>query len=449
MSPADSSPLASIAARISRPIAALLGAIRERPILYWGFTVPLTVTVFEQSEGLVAGVPPIVPITAVFLLLAVLKGGTKQVVSTWLASPMALWLYVVVCVIEVFLMLYHRNPQGWAWVAGRVAFFLVMGATVANCGDVNDVKDALKGLTLGVGVIGLLTIVHALGIANLPSAWPARWAGRTFGPVQIPFPRTLGIRMTYNKFGVLAAAAVATVLAPSLADEPLIRPPWFRAALIVTIMAAVLLSQTRGVYLTILWTLGLGAAFALRRRERFRWLSSAAGAWWAAGSYALCLVLGNVLFLAVAPQWLLNLGYAQSVRNVLLRLDLNAQGWLVFQRAPLLGIGHGTFPHLSGGGANIHNHFWEQFVATGILGGIPYVLFHMFILVGALRLLGSSRLSLRAVAIVLVVSVSATYLAYQFSLGFFTSVFAVICGLVLSARREDRRPSGATSEQTS
>jgi hypothetical protein len=186
----------------------------------------------------------------------------KQFVSTWQASPVALCLYVTVCATEVFLMLYHRNPQGWAWVAGRVTFFLVMGATVGNCGDVNDVKDALKGLPRGVGVIGLMTIVLALEFVDLPSAWPARGAGRTFGPVQIPFPRTLGIRMTYNKFGVLAAVALATVLAPSGGDGQSIRPLWFRAALFCTITAAVLLSQTRGVYLTILWTLGLSGALS-------------------------------------------------------------------------------------------------------------------------------------------------------------------------------------------
>jgi len=447
MRSADSSPLASVAARIAGPIVALCGNIWERPNLYWGFLVPLSVTVLAKSEGLVAAVPPIVPLTAVFLLLAILKRGTRQVVATWQANPVALWLYVLVCAIEVFLMFYHRDPQGWAWVAGRVAFFLVMGTTVANCGDVNDVKDALRGLTCGVGVIGLLTIVHAVGFVDLPSAWPARWAGRTFGPVQIPFPRTLGVRMTYNKFGVLAAVALATVLAPSAGDEPFIQPAWFRVALLCTIMAAVLLSQTRGVYLTSLWTLGLSAAFALWKHRRFQWLSSMAGAWCATGSYASLLVLGNVLFLTVAPAWLVNVGYAQSVRNVLLRLGLNAQGWLVFQRAPLLGIGHGAFPDLRGGGVNIHNHFWEQFVSAGILGGIPYLLFHMLILVGALRLLGSSRPSLRAVALVLVVGVSATYLAYQFSLGFFTSVFAVICGLVLSIKPKERRLSRACDER--
>ncbi len=427
-------------APIVRPIAALLGSIWERPILYWSFLVPLSVTVFEESEGLLAAVPPIVPLTALLLLLALVKGGTKQVVSTWQASPATMGLYVLVCAIEALLTLYHPNPQGWVWLAGRVTFFLVMLATVATCHNVNDVKDALKGLTCGVGVIGLLTIVQATGFAELASAWPARWAGRTFGPLQIPFPRTLGLRMTYNKFGVLASVALATVLAPSAGDEPLVRPSWLRTALFLAVIAAVVLSQTRGVYMTILWTLGLMAALWLGKHRLTRWLSSGAGAWSAAGCYALLLVLGNVLFPVVAPESLIDVGYAQSVRNVEARLDFNSQGWLVFKQAPLLGIGHGNFPSLQRWGKNIHNHFWEHVVSTGILGGIPYLLFHMLILVGAMRLLGSWQPSSRTVAVVLVVSVSATYLAYQFSLSFFTSVFAVICGLVLTLEHEERRP---------
>ena len=70
----------------------------------------------------------------------------------------------------------------------------------------------------------------------------------------------------------------------------------------------------------------------------------------------------------------------------------------------------------------------------------------MLILVGALRLLGSSRSSSRVIAVVLVVAVSATYLAYQFSLSFFTSVFALLCGLVVSVQREDCRLSDAAAQ---
>lgn len=167
-----------------------------------------------------------------------------------------------------------------------------------------------------------------------------------------------------------------------------------------------------------------------------RWLASARGAWLATVSYALLLIVANVIFPLVAPPWLLNVGSDMSVANVHLRIDANAVGWQVFKQAPLLGIGHGTLLRMTDLVEAIHNHFWEHVVATGIVGSVPYLLFHMWILVSALRLLGSRRASVRAMAKALVVSVSATYLAYQFSAGFFTSVFAVVCGLVICAGRE-------------
>jgi hypothetical protein len=448
MSSHGTRPASSIIAAIARPVVALLRSILERPALLWGLLVPLSVTVIAESGELVATVPPIVPLTALFLLLAFLKGGADNILSTWRASPVAVWLYLAVCAVEVLLMLYHGSPQGWAWVAGRVTFLLVMAATAAMCGRERDVQDGLRGLTYGVGAIALLTIVHALGLVEVPTAWPLRWAGRTFGALQIPFSRTLGVRMTYNKFGVLAAAALATVLAPSPEREPLIRPSWLRAALFAATLAAAVLSQTRGVYLTVLWTLGLSLALRLVMRRRSVWLAGPAGSWLAVGTYALLLVLGNVLVVSVAPQWLIDVGYAASVDNVFRRMELNAEGWSVLKDAPLLGVGHGTFALLTRRGQNIHNHFWEHVVSTGIVGGVPYLLFHMLILVRALQLLGSPRPSVRAFAFAFAVSVSGTYLAYQFSLSFFTSVFAVLCGLLLSLEREQGRQSTAPEQRT-
>lgn len=434
--------------RLTRPIVALAGKMWERPALLWSVLVPLTVTVLADSGGLVATMPPVVPLTALFLLLAILKGGTKNILATWRASPAAVWLYLAVCAIEVLLMFYHRSAEGWAWVAGRVTFLLVMAATVAVCSDERDIRDGLAGLAYGVGAISLLTIVHAVGLVTVPTAWPLGWSGRTFGPFQIPFSRTLGLRMTFNKFGVLASAALAAVLAPAPGHKPFVRRAWLRVAIFFAVVAAAVLSQTRGVYLTVVWTLGLSVALWLVRRRRSGWLASSVGSWLAVGSYALLLVLGNVLFTAVAPQWLINVGSSVSADNVFLRMELNAQGWLVLREVPLLGIGHGAFPLLQGSAYNIHNHFWEHVVSTGIVGGVPYLLFHLLILVRALQMLGSLRPSVRAAAHVLVVSVSGTYLAYQFSLSFFTSVFAVLCGLVLALRREEARLSTAPDAHT-
>ena len=88
-------------------------------------------------------------------------------------------------------------------------------------------------------------------------------------------------------------------------------------------------------------------------------------------------------------------------------------------------------------GASIHNHFWDHLVSTGLVGGIPYLLFHLLILVSALSLFARSRGITKAVASVLSASVFITYLAYQFAPLFFVAVFAVTCGLVVALNRDE------------
>ena len=78
--------------------------------------------------------------------------------------------------------------------------------------------------------------------------------------------------------GKVRSSVTSTVLAPSAGGETLIRPFWLRIVVFFTLMAAVVLSQTRGVYLTALWTLGLSAALRLGMRRWFARLASAVGA---------------------------------------------------------------------------------------------------------------------------------------------------------------------------
>lgn len=446
MNASVSSLLASLVGRITTRVHALLGIVLARPILWFCLLVPLSITLYGRDNTLVIGRPAIIPITAVFVLLAVLKGGVKRVVSTWRASPEVFGLYVLVLLTEVFLMFYHRSPEGWAYMGGRVAFFAVLLTAVAHCDDVNAAKDALTGLTYGVGVIGLLTLIHALRIVDLPFALPVL-PSRTFGPIQMPLPRTLGLAMSPNRFGILAAVALATAMTGAGGNQRIVRPSWARALLFCVIMAAAVISQTRGVYLTVLLTLGLGIILLASDRATRR-LAGTREAWLTVGCYAVALTLANVVFPVVAPEWIVDVGIEQNGANVTLRADANMMGWLLFKQAPLSGIGHGMFLRRTLLLEGIHNHFWEQLVSTGILGGLPYLLFHMLILVSALQLLGSWRSSVRAVAKVLVVSVSATYLAYQFFTGFFTPVFAVLCGLVLSVQREEQRLGRPANGQT-
>ncbi len=421
-----------------RHVARWFRSIWDHALFVFGFLIPLSIAVFGREGTLLVKIPPIVPVTAVFLLVAGGKGGLRRVVSTWRASPVVLWLYVLVCGVEAVLMVYHRNPNGWFYLGGRAMFLAVLLVVAALCDGLGAARDCLVGMACGAVVIALLSVLHASGIVYLPFATPL-WPVRTFGPLRMPLPRTVGLDMTPDKFGILASVALATAMARAHDGRWLLPWPWFRAVLVASVVLAALITQTRGVYLTVLWAIGLGALLVLAGKQAADRLDRARVAWVLAIAFAASLVVANIAFPFIAPDWLVDVGGQESVDGVLTRLGANATGWLVLRRFPVAGIGHGRFRAVSGFRTGIHNHFWEHIVATGIVGGLPYILFHLLILVHALRLLGSSTGAIyRAVALVLVVSVSATYVAYQFFPGFFTSVFAAVCGLVVSVRREEQ-----------
>jgi O-antigen ligase len=431
-----SSRLTAIAEGPSGLLRGPLGVARAHPMFWLGLLIPLTTTVYGQDNVPLINIPPIIPISAVFVLVALVRGGVEQVVGTWKASPAAFWLYASVCAVEVFLMFYHRNPRAWAWVGGRAMFFTVLLTAVALCDDVDAARQALRGLTFGVGVISLLTLIHALQVVYLPFGLPLE-PSRTFGPFRVPLPRTLGLAMSRNRFGILAAASLATVVASSLADGPRIGPWWARAVLVSLVLAAGAITQTRGVYLTMSLAMGLSLLLRLARQSARRWFTGSRGALCVVAGYFVLLVLANVIFIEVVPPWLVDLGAAEDVYSVASRTQLNAVAWLSFLRAPLLGVGHGTVIHTTYEDVYVHNHFLEQLMSTGVVGSVPYLLFHFWVLFTAVRLLASPQPSSRAVAMALVVSVAATYLAYQFFLSFFTPTFALLCGLVLSVQRQE------------
>ncbi len=420
--------LASVVALGTYPLAAVLIRIWKRPGFYFGLAVTLSVTVLGTKAGLLPSfVPPIVPVCALFLLLAVSRGGVHRIVSTWQASPTAFWLFVLVCVVEALVGLYYGSATKWAYPAGRWAFFVVLLTTVALCEDTGAVGSVLRGVTCGAAFISLLAVLRVVQVA--PDAAGVA-LGRTFGPVLMPFRRTLGVAMSPDKYGIMASVAVATLVVGASMQNGEGWPRPVRALLLIVTLAGAVISQGRGVYMTVLLAMGL-SVLAVRGAELARRLSGARIAWFVAIAYATGLLLANLLFPYLAPQALVNVGSERSVRNVYSRIEANALGLQLLRQQPVLGIGHDTIEQLTFTTTGIHNHFFEQFVATGLVGGIPYLLFHLLVLAGAVRLMGQAPLHLGAAARTLVISVLSIYLAYQFFPGFFVSIFALISGLVL------------------
>ncbi len=406
---------------------------RRRGLMF-GFLMCLSISALGTKSGyLITLIPPVIPISASFLLVVLAKGGVKRTLSTVRLNPLIFSLYVLVCVAEGFLMLYHGSRLGVAYVAGRVGFFLVFVSAVAICEDERIVQDILRGMTYAAALIGLLSLVHASGFLPVPFGQRTK-PPRTFGPFRMPFPRTLGHPMSHNKFGILASVSLATVTQTGLGGKGIIEPIWASGVLLALTVLGVLITQTRGPYLTVLVAIGLSAYLLLLRKRQRPWYSSPRGSWGAAVLYLGLLILANVLFPVLAPDFLLDVGGPRDVYSALGRVDANVVAWRLFTESPFLGIGHGNFDQYHNGETGIHNHLLEQLASTGLVGGAPYVLFHVLVLVSALRQLGHHQGLSQAVSRVLCVSVLATLFAYQFFPGFFVSTFAVISGLIVARR---------------
>lgn len=436
---------ASLVALTTYPVVAVLSRLWRRPAFYFGFLTTLTVTVLrEGSWSAPTPLPPVLLASLGFLAIAITKGGIGRIASTCLRNPVVFLLYVFVCSIEVLLMYYHGSEGGWVYVAGRIGFLLVLLSAAAVSKDAAAAKDIIRGMTYGVGVMGFLTLVHAMQIVNLPFG-ASLAPGRTFGPVQMPLPRTMGIDVSPGKVGILGAIAVSTVLLSSAGTNRIIEGFWPRVVLSVLAAAAVVITQTRGAYLAVLAAVGFSTYLLIERSRERSWFASSFGSGLVIVLYCFLLVLGNLTFPTLAPDAILNVGGTHTAENVFVRAESNAMGWKLLSRSPLLGIGHGNFIYLSFTEAGIHNHFWDQFVSAGLLGGIPYLLFHVLVLRKALMLAGQEQGALRVVSRVVCASVLAAYLGYQSFAGYFTSSLAILYGLILSLWRDAPLPGTSAS----
>jgi len=424
----------------ARRLSAMLDRNWEQLGFVFGFLIALSVFRLMLHGRLLTVIPPIVPISLGFLLVALLNGGVVRITTAWRANAGIFWAYLITLGAEVFLMLYHANWSNWSWVAGRGTFFVVFLAAVAIGKDVKAAASTLRGLTFGAAVLGLVSIVQASRMVDLPFA-AGIYPARQFGPIQMPFPSTLGIDTTPDKLGIRFGLALVTLVASSWGRERIIRSSGWRVVLAVVITLGALITQQRGVYLEVCLAVALSLCFLLLKDRSVARSASTQGFWFVALLFAVSLVVANVVFVRAPPKWIVDVGSARSVENVSIRIDALATGWQLFKQAPLLGIGRGRFMDVFYLKTTIHNHFWDHLVATGLLGGIPYLLFHLLILVSALRLFARSRGITRAVASVLSASVLITYLAYQLAPLFFVAVFAVTCGLIVALNR-DECPAG-------
>jgi len=429
----------SLGTRLASALARLALAAWRRPAFAYGLLMALAVGRLGTTGGeLLPGVPSTLVVTLAFFALALWQRRWTHAWSAWRACAAAFWLYTLVCLIESVSVLYRGGTPYLPFALGRWSFLAICVTTAAMAEDVDALRDMLSGNAYAAGIIGLLTVLHATRVLRLPFALSLMPA-RTFGPIHMPVPRTLGVAMSPDKFAMIAALTLVTIGLTYDQPLPVVRPRWVAALLALLAILACLIAQTRAVYISILFALALIVCFRLLARVRRPWFSGAAGAWAAVLLYALALVAANVAFSRWVPIEWLDTGTSSSIRNVEIRIEVNALALQMFRRWPWLGIGHDRFEPLTLDDNGIHNVFLEQMVATGLVGGVPYWLFHALILVAALRACGDRRPALAGLGRVLAPAVLVVYLTYQFFPGFLNTPFAVLSGLVAALARERRR----------
>lgn len=389
----------------------------------------------DRSESILARIPPLLIIAIALLPVGLIRHNPN--VNHLIKSNIRNFvIYAIVLVAEVLTLLQNGNLSDSIFLFGRAGFMVIFVTIILNFRHINQVRSALYAFTIGTAILGLLTVLHAFNIFSLPIAMEPL-AARTYFGFTFPVARSLGIGMSYGKFGIMCSLALAVLIFSSFSSYKIVPQRLMRWVSALLIFAGVLISQGRGVYITVaaVVVLSLILVKLLERessdvsntsQDRRQWILLAVFA-------GLMLAAAFLFMPSTADTDVLDVSTSKSRDNIVGRIDANQLGLRLFVLNPFLGIGHNSAGIVEEVGNGIHNHLLEQLVATGLLGGLPYITFHILILFQAWKIYYlSSGKEGRVLGGILFVGSVATLLEYQVFPGFIVEVFAFICGLIMA-----------------
>lgn len=416
----------------------LLTLFLRYPLEFLASFMPLLTLLLYRKGDVIIQIPPL-------LILAILAGGVgflraRHSLSAILRTqwwPMG--LLVLVLAMELLVFLYHRGMTETEALFGRAGFSAMILAVLLSSRGIESVYRSLVGFTIAAFVLGTLTVLHGFAVFSLPVAM-YRLEPRSFFGVQFPIPRTLGVSMSYGKFGIIMSLGMAVVVFSLFLPGRLISNRFLLLVLGFGMLAGVLVSQGRGVFLAVGTAILLSAvmAYSLRQsqhpeQERF----TARKRLFMITLMGLFAVTVATFMPFVAEIEVLDVETRRSVDNITSRIELNRLALSLFLRHPLLGIGHGTFTLYSGVRQGVHNHFLEQFLATGAFGGLAYLGLYVTLLWRTWCVFSrQGHVRLQIAGGVLFVGLVASLLEYQVFPGFFVESVALIVGLSLCVATE-------------
>ena len=422
----------SVLAVLLFPAYALLWLLVTYPLVVYSFLLPLLSLLIYRYGRLLWAVPPLVALSIPLLLFGMIKHDLlPRIVKR---NQLVFAIFAVVMVFEV-LALAYTGLSGSNFFLGRMGFLLVAVAVAVNATNVKTMELSLFAITVGVAVLGVLTILHALDIFSLPVALD-KLPARAFLGYRFPVPRTLGIGMSYGKFGIMASVAMVTLIFSTLSPYRIIKSLPLRIVLFLAVVSGILISQGRGVFLTVT-TVSLFSVVAALQMRRAAVLGPQAAM---SRSWLLLFAVMAILAIAVggflptvAELDIVDVETVNSLDNAAGRVQINRIAVDLLLQNPLFGIGHGNFVGMAGMGTGIHNHFVEQYVATGFIGGSFYLLFYLLLLLSAWRaFVRGTSLAVRMVAAIFFAGYMAVLLEYLVFPGFLAEAAAWLTGLILA-----------------
>ena len=423
------------------PIVAITytaATIFHYPTVVIAFLTPLTTILLDRPLPLIGNLYP-------FLIVA---GVVTFAVILWPSFPVDLKQFVQVNKLPLFLFIfvligeavsaYINNLSIFSeFFLGRLAMIMLMTVVGVAAMRRRDYRKEFLAFAVGMGILGLLTILHVYGIFSLPFAMRIL-PPRTFLGIQFPVSRTLGIAMSFGKFGIMASFALAALLLPVPEKAKTTALRFIKPILLFLIISGILIAQGRGIFVTVLASLLVSLLLAVAFREN----ESRAERPSVKQNRALILIMIMVATSAVYSTLFSNSLVDANVfdvqsnigqLNIITRVQSNQAGLQLLFENPIWGIGHGQYTTLSNAQISLHNHFLEQFVATGFLTGTAYLLFFFILMIRTWQIIVLPADPMqRNTASILFVGLFATIMEYFVFPGFFTEAFIIIGGLMMA-----------------
>ncbi len=336
-------------------------------------------------------------------------------------------------------------------VGGRTLLLVSILATYYVVRDRQQYKRVIGFLITGVLALALFTIFCAIFHVNPLGAHTSRLP-RTFWDVTMPFPRTIGVPMSYGTYGLILNSAIPIFLVSAWRKDFLLPRFWALAGLLI-LLFALFITQSRNSWIaTLLVFFFLTSVLVLASRDFHLKTASIT-------AFFLITVIAIGWFSDVLQTNVKGFTSGLNAHSFYGRLEMDRWAVDLFLSDWFLGVGHeaarkpvqeiGQEPDQAG---VIHNTYLDQLATTGIFGFIPFLAVILLTFLTLLRIAWQGLHYWRPYAVCLAGSFLANMSLFLGYKGFFSETLAIEYGLMLSLvelSRMDEKDGAFDGERSS